>query len=117
MILYNDAPAPVPAFDPRYDYYTGDPDQTLSGGAPQTQPGYGPNTRTILQFTVQAGTVVPFDLATLQARLPVAYGLDQNPPIVPEKAYDAAFGTTTPADTYARIQDTTTWTGWAWPAR
>ncbi len=34
VILYNDAPAPVPAFDPRYDYYTGDPDQTLSGGAP-----------------------------------------------------------------------------------
>ena len=28
LILYNDAPAPVPAFDPRYDYYTGDPDQT-----------------------------------------------------------------------------------------
>ena len=26
VILYNDAPAPVPAFDPRYDYYTGNPD-------------------------------------------------------------------------------------------
>ena len=24
LILYNDAPAPVPAFDPRFDYYTGD---------------------------------------------------------------------------------------------
>ena len=23
LILYNDAPAPVPGFDPRYDYYTG----------------------------------------------------------------------------------------------
>ncbi len=34
LILYNDAPAPVPAFDPRYDYYTGDPDQTSTGGAP-----------------------------------------------------------------------------------
>ena len=31
LILYNDAPAPVPAFDPRYDYYTGDPDQTRRG--------------------------------------------------------------------------------------
>ena len=31
LILYNDAPAPVPAFDPRYDYYTGDPDQTVNG--------------------------------------------------------------------------------------
>ena len=30
LILYNDAPAPVPAFDPRIDYYTNDPDQTLN---------------------------------------------------------------------------------------
>ena len=41
LILYNDAPAPVPAFDPRVDYYTGDPDQSMdpvlgnfTGGAP-----------------------------------------------------------------------------------
>ena len=31
LILYNDAAAPVPAFDPRYDYYTGDPDQSATG--------------------------------------------------------------------------------------
>ena len=31
LILYNDAPAPVPAFDPRSDYYTGSPDQTVDG--------------------------------------------------------------------------------------
>ena len=117
LVLYNDAPAPVPAFDPRYDYYTGDPDQTATGGAPATQPGYGPNTRTIMQFQVQAGTAAaPFDLAKLQAQLPVAYGKSQPKPIVPEKAYNAAFGTTTPADTYARIQDTTlTWAGLAQP--
>ncbi|HBP63890.1 MAG TPA: hypothetical protein DD730_06385, partial [Desulfosporosinus sp.] len=52
LILYNDSPAPVPAFDTRYDYYSGDPDQTTSGGAPTTQPGYGPNTRTIMQIKV-----------------------------------------------------------------
>ena len=52
LILYNDAPAPVPAFDPRYDYYTGNPDQTDQGGAPQTLAGFGPNTRTIMQFQV-----------------------------------------------------------------
>ena len=52
LILYNDAPAPVPAVDPRYDYYTGDPDQTDTGGAPSTLPGYGPNTRTIMQIRV-----------------------------------------------------------------
>ena len=117
LVLYNDAPAPVPAFDPRYDYYTGDPDQTATGGAPPTQPGYGPNTRTIMQFQVQAGTAAaPFDLAKLQAQLPVAYGKSQPKPIVPEKAYNATFGTTTPADTYARIQDTTlTWAGLAKP--
>ena len=60
LILYSDAPAPFPGGDPRNEYYTGDPDYTdasnnpdgLSGGAPTTQPGYGPNTRTLLQFRV-----------------------------------------------------------------
>lgn len=62
LILYNDSPAPVPAFDPRYDYYTGDPDQTANGGAPSTLPGYGPNTRTVMQIKVApaaAGTTAP----------------------------------------------------------
>ena len=60
VILYNDSPAPVPAGDPRYDYYTGDPDFSITGGdnyqggAPTTLPGYGPNTRTIMQFRVAA---------------------------------------------------------------
>ncbi len=54
LLVYNDAPAPVPAFDPRVDYYTGDPDQSIAGGAPSTLPGYGPNTRTIMQIKVNA---------------------------------------------------------------
>ncbi len=54
LIMYNDAPAPVPAFDARTDFYTGDPDQTMAGGAPTTMPGYGPNTRTIMQIKVNA---------------------------------------------------------------
>ena len=49
VILYNDSPTPVPAFDPRNDYYTNNPDQTDSGGTPSTLPGYGPDTRTIMQ--------------------------------------------------------------------
>ena len=53
VILYSDAPTPVPGFQPRYDYYTGDPDLTSTGGAPQTLVGQGPNTRTIMQFRVQ----------------------------------------------------------------
>jgi len=52
LIVYNDAPAAFPALDPHYDYYTGDPNQTDIGGAPTTQPGYGPNTRTIMQIRV-----------------------------------------------------------------
>ena len=32
LILYNDAPAAFPALDPRYDYYTGNPDLTDTGG-------------------------------------------------------------------------------------
>ena len=32
----------MPAFDSRYDCYTGDPDQVITGGAPTTLPGYGP---------------------------------------------------------------------------
>ncbi len=112
LVLYNDAPAPMPAFDPRYDYYTGDPDQISTGGAPTTQPGYGPNTRTIMQFQVDGTAAPAFNLANLQAQLPVAYKADQPAPIVPEKAYDTAEGTTTPADTYSRIQDTTlNWAG------
>jgi FtsP/CotA-like multicopper oxidase with cupredoxin domain len=55
LILYNDAPAAFPALDPHYDYYTNCPDRTDIGGAPTTQPGYGPNTRTIMQVRV-AGT-------------------------------------------------------------
>ena len=60
FILYNDAPAPFPGGDPRNDYFTGDPDFTapannvfgLSGGAPSTQAGHGPNTRTIMKIVV-----------------------------------------------------------------
>jgi FtsP/CotA-like multicopper oxidase with cupredoxin domain len=112
LILYNDAPAPVPAFDSRIDYYTGDPDQTLTGGAPTTMPGYGPNTRTIMQLKV--GTTVttpaPFSLATLQTELPKSFKTlfapgTKDSLIVPESAYNAAYGATYP-DTYSRIQNT-----------
>lgn len=101
LILYNDSPAPVPAFDPRYDYYTGDPDQTSTGGAPRTKSGYGPNTRTIMQFQVVGNAKTrPFDVNALRGALSAAYKVDQDPPVVPEKAYGAA------ANTYSRIEDT-----------
>ena len=52
VILYNDAPAALPAGDLRLDYFTGDFDNTDTGGAFSTLPGYGPNTRTIMQFKI-----------------------------------------------------------------
>jgi hypothetical protein len=93
LILYNDAPAPVPAFDPRYDYYTGNPDQTDDGGAPTTPEGYGPNTRTIMQFQVNGTPAAPFDLAALNHSFPAAYAASQPGPVVPEVAYGAATNT------------------------
>ncbi len=56
LILYNDAPAAFPAGVNQYNYYTGDPDRTDTGGAPTTQPGYGPNIRTIMQIKVSCCT-------------------------------------------------------------
>ncbi|HET7831552.1 MAG TPA: choice-of-anchor D domain-containing protein, partial [Gallionella sp.] len=98
LILFNDAPAPNPAFDPRNDYYTGDPDQTGAGGADSTKPGYGPNTRTIMQIKVAAlppntPAPAPYNLAALQTALPAAYGQSQDRPAIPEIAYNDAFGT------------------------
>ena len=107
IILYNDAPAPVPAFDPRYDYYTGDPDQTSIGGAPSTLPGYGPNTRTIMQFQVTPalGTSPAFNTAPLTTALPAAFAASQDQIIVPESAYSSVYGQAL-TDHYVRIQDT-----------
>jgi FtsP/CotA-like multicopper oxidase with cupredoxin domain len=73
FILYNDAPAPFPGGDPRNDYFTGDPDQTALGGAPTTQQGFGPNTRTLMKIVVTtgAGDTVPTPtwLASLSTQL------------------------------------------------
>jgi hypothetical protein len=100
LIVYDDAPKPIPAFDPRLDYYTGDPDYTGAGGAEPTRPGYGPNSRTMMRFEVlparAAGTVVTWKgQAALIAATPVAYKESgQEAPFVPQVAYNAAFGTT-----------------------
>ncbi len=96
LILYNDSPAPVPAFDPRIDYYTGSPDQTGAGGNEGTNAGFGPNTRTIMQIKVSAtGTPVPLNAAALTAAIPAAYAASgKEPPIVAQSAYNAAFNAT-----------------------
>jgi len=84
LILYNDAPAPFPGGDVRNDYFTGDPDQSDFGGAPATLPGFGPNSRTLLQFRVVplVGRPDPLDfastLAALETALPIAFNTSQS---------------------------------------
>jgi spore coat protein A, manganese oxidase len=55
IILYNDAPAPFPAGDPRYDYF---PAWNVNGNPVNglTPPGFGPNTRVLMRFNVGAAT-------------------------------------------------------------
>lgn len=101
LILYNDAPAAFPARDPRYDYYTANPDLRDTGGAPSTLPGYGPNTRTVMQIKVAASAPAPaYNLSALQAAFKAVslggqgvFEWGQNPIIVGQGAYNSAYGT------------------------
>ncbi|MGC8491807.1 MAG: FG-GAP-like repeat-containing protein [Syntrophobacteraceae bacterium] len=103
LILYNDAPAPLPAGDPRNDYFTADPDNTFQGGAPPTQAGFGPNTRTIMQIRVANTTpAAPLSVAGLDAALSSAF-TTQAAPIVTQSAYPQTSGG---PNVYARISDT-----------
>ncbi|MBB5347821.1 multicopper oxidase domain-containing protein [Desulfoprunum benzoelyticum] len=104
LIVYNDAPAAFPARDPRYDYYTGDGDYRDSGGTPPTLPGYGPNTRTVMQIKVaDAAAAEPFDLSALNAAFAGADGTGvfesgQKPIIVGQGEYNTAYGTSFPTN-------------------
>jgi FtsP/CotA-like multicopper oxidase with cupredoxin domain len=118
IILYNDAPAAFPALDSRNDYYTGNPDQTSTGGAPSTQAGYGPNIRTVMQFRVSgtpSATATPdyyspaylSTLNTAFAKTATKRGVfevSQDPVIIPSAAYNSAYNMTFPADTFIRQQ-------------
>ncbi|MDX9821429.1 MAG: multicopper oxidase domain-containing protein [Syntrophales bacterium] len=109
LILYNDAPAPWPALDPHYDYYTGAPDRRAEmGGADTTLPGQGPNTRTLMQIVVAAGgdSSAPVDdynattLTNLQTAFAGPAGVfatGQDTIVVGQQAYDSAYGATFPA--------------------
>ena len=46
LILYTDAPAPFPLGDPRNDYYAANSNGVV------TKPGFGPDTRILMKFTV-----------------------------------------------------------------
>ena len=64
LILYNDAAGPYPMGDDSNDYFAGN-----KRGDVITAPGYGPNTRTLLQFRVQP-RVGPKDPHPAPLRLP-----------------------------------------------
>lgn len=96
LILYNDAPAAFPARVPSYDYYTGAPDT----GAGVVLPGYGPNTRTIMQVKIaSSGTAPAFNLTALNdafkhhADGSGVFESGQHPIIVGQAAYNSAYGT------------------------
>jgi FtsP/CotA-like multicopper oxidase with cupredoxin domain len=101
LILYNDAPAAFPARDPRYDYYTGNGDYRDTGGAPSTQAGYGPNTRTVMRIVVKDLPPAPvFNKTALENAFKATtlggLGVFQNgqhPIIVGQGAYNSAYGT------------------------
>ncbi|MFB3894052.1 MAG: multicopper oxidase domain-containing protein [Phycisphaerae bacterium] len=109
LIVYNDAPAAIPFGWPINDYYTDDPDQTAVGGAPSTPPGFGPNTRTIMQIRIKGTktSTFNFDLAALQTALPKAYAKSQPPPIVPQLLYNDAFPGIATRNVYAMSVDET----------
>jgi Ca2+-binding RTX toxin-like protein/FtsP/CotA-like multicopper oxidase with cupredoxin domain len=133
LILYNDAPAAFPARIPSYDYYTGAPDLSPVG-APTILPGYGPNTRTIMQIKVAPlPPATAFDLPGTandglgrlqaafrhQANGSGVFESGQHPIIVGQQPYNSAYGKnfaasgwcnapTNPSakcDGYARISD------------
>ena len=111
LILYNDAPTAFPALVPQYDYYTGSPDRTSTGGAPTVQPGYGPNIRTVMQIKVNNITpAAPYNVANLTSVFAKSakrgvFEASQPPIIVPQVAYSSAYNQTFTANNFARIAD------------
>jgi FtsP/CotA-like multicopper oxidase with cupredoxin domain len=121
LILYNDAPAPMPLYDARNDYFTDDPDQTGSGGAPSTPPGFGPNTRTMMQIRIDpnAPQGAAYDTAALDAALPAAFAMSQDPLLVPPGVYaqsvDETLNTTGIAQPVVRVVTTLPGLGYTKP--
>ena len=121
LILYNDAPAAFPALDERLDYYTGIGDLRDSGGVEKVDPGFGPNTRTIMQIRV-SGTLgvngTPFNMTALTNAFippdgvtPGVFAAGQAPIIVGQKTYknvypaNPTFPNTAPNWGYSQIFD------------
>ena len=91
----------------------GSADLTSTGGAPTIQPGYGPNTRTIMQIKVNnTPPAAPYNLAALNAvfaKTAAKRGVfesSQPPIIVSDAAYNSAYNAIFPQDNFVRIGDT-----------
>lgn len=125
LILYNDAPAAFPAPDARYDYFTGMPDMTDTGGRYPTDVGFGPNTRTVMQIKVNPDPVTDtwLGLDAMEAKWESTgtqdgvFKRDQDPIVVAQgelvpgydqynKAYNSTFPSTWPNWGISRIHDT-----------
>jgi hypothetical protein len=95
LIVYNDSGAPVPAADPRNEYFTGYGDNSATGGAEDTLAGYGPNSRTLMQIVVNSSIVgapaTTANLATIDSAIKAAYKADQEVPIVAQAAYNGVY--------------------------
>jgi hypothetical protein len=101
LILYNDSPAPVPAFDPRYDYYTAAPTVAISGGGGTGATATAVGVKIDLKpkaiqelFTIDYGRMnatlgveLPNTSATVQTTIPYGY---IDPPTEIWKPGDAA---------------------------
>ncbi len=89
LILYSDAPAPFPGGDDRNDYFTGNADLSPFGGALPTKAGFGPNTRTLMQFRVTSTAASSLPLPapsynfTMDPPLAATPGTDYTPGILP----------------------------------
>jgi FtsP/CotA-like multicopper oxidase with cupredoxin domain len=91
LILYNDAPAAFPAPDPRYDYYTFNPDYSATGldmgGAPSTNPGKGPNIRTVMQIKVVGSAGAGVGLTALNTAISNYWTSNMDPKLVANGVY------------------------------
>jgi FtsP/CotA-like multicopper oxidase with cupredoxin domain len=104
LIMYNDAPAPNPGFDPRNDYFVGQADYTGTGGGESTLPGFGPNTRSVMRFTVSKATPdAALDVAKLDTAIKTAYAATQDKPIVPQAFFNDVFPGSGYTDNLAKI--------------
>ena len=89
LILYNDTGAPAPAGDPRLDYRTGMGDNSTVGGAENVLPGFGPNTRTLMQVYVNPtntsgnGMVNGLNQTAINDAVKNLFANNQPKPIVP----------------------------------